>query len=136
MLNQWTGLGRLTKDPELRTTTSGIAVASFTLAIDRDYKDRNGDKLTDFVSVTAWRSTAAFVQKYFHKGQLACVTGSLQSDKWVDDQGNNRVSWKIVADNVYFAGSRPADSSGEPPPLKEPEFTDLTDDEASGELPF
>lgn len=136
MLNQWTGLGRLTKDPELRSTSSGVAVASFTLAIDRDYKGQNGDRPTDFVQVTAWRSTASFVHKYFHKGQMACVCGRLQGEKWVDDSGTNRVSWKIVADSVYFAGGRPVDDAGEPPPLRQPEMTDLTDDEASDELPF
>ncbi len=114
MLNHITIMGRLTRDPELRTTQSGINVASFTVAVDRDFSGRDGgERQTDFIDCVAWRSTGEFVSKYFHKGSMIVVAGRLQSRKWQDRDGNNRTSWEIVTDNVYFGESRrDSESSG------------------------
>ena len=107
MLNHITVMGRLTRDPELRTTQSGVSVASFTVACDRDFGGRDGgERQTDFIDCVAWRSTGEFVSKYFHKGSMIVVSGRLQSRKWQDREGNNRTSWEINADNVYFGESR------------------------------
>ena len=107
MLNQITIMGRLTRDPELRRTGSGIAVASFTVAVDRDFgKNENGEKETDFIDCVAWRQTGEFVSKYFTKGRMAVVSGRLQVRKWKNDQGENRYSTEVVAENVYFGDSK------------------------------
>ena len=105
MLNQINLMGRLTAEPDYRTTQSGVAVARFTLAVERNYQ-QNRQKQTDFFEVTAWRGTADFVQKYFHKGQLVAVTGSVQSDNYTDKDGNKRKSWSVQAQQVYFAESK------------------------------
>ena len=99
MLNHIVLMGRLTRDPELRRTGSGIAVASFTLAVDRDFASQGGEKETDFVDIVAWRSTAEFVSKYFTKGRMAVVSGRLQIRNWQDKEGNKRRSAEVVADN-------------------------------------
>ena len=114
MLNHITIMGRLTRDPELRRTGSGIAVASFTLAVDRDYSPRDGgERETDFIDCVAWRQTGEFVSKYFTKGRMAVVSGRLQIRGWTDKDGNKRRSAEVVADNVYFGDSkRDGDSSG------------------------
>ena len=107
MLNHITIMGRLTRDPELRTTQAGVSVVSFTVACDRDFGGRDGgERQTDFIDCVAWRSTGEFVSKYFHKGSMIVVSGRLQSRKWQDRDGNNRTSWEINADNVYFGESR------------------------------
>ena len=107
MLNHVTLMGRLTRDPELRRTGSGIAVASFTLAVDRDFAPKDGgDRETDFVDCVAWRQTGEFVSKYFTKGRMAVVSGRLQIRSWTDKDGNKRRSAEIVADNVYFGDSK------------------------------
>lgn len=107
MLNHIVLMGRLTADPELRRTGSGIAVASFTLAVDRDFTNKeSGTKETDFIDIVAWRSTAEFVSKYFAKGRMAVVSGRLQIRRWQDKDGNNRRSAEVVADNVYFGDSK------------------------------
>lgn len=107
MLNHITVMGRLTRDPEMRRTGSGISVANFTLAVDRDFADKqSGQKETDFVDCVAWRQTADFVGKYFRKGNMMAVSGRLQSRKWTDKDGNKRTSWEVQADNVYFAESK------------------------------
>lgn len=105
MLNQINLMGRLTAEPDYRTTQSGVAVARFTLAVERNYQ-QNGQKQTDFLEVTAWRGTADFVQKYFHKGQLVAVTGSVQTDNYTDKDGSKRKSWSVQAQQVYFAESK------------------------------
>lgn len=105
MLNLMILQGRLTKEPELRTTQSGVNVASFTVAVERDYQN-GGEKQTDFIDCVAWRGTGEFVSKYFHKGSMIVVSGKLQSHKWQDREGNNRVSWEVNADSVYFGESR------------------------------
>lgn len=114
MLNRIVLMGRLVKDPELRHTQSGVAVASFRLACDRDFANQQtGEKEADFIDIVAWRSTGEFVSKYFSKGRMAVVAGRLQMRNWTDNQGNKRVSAEIVADNVYFGDSkRDGDSGG------------------------
>ena len=107
MLNHITIMGRLTRDPELRRTGSGIAVASFTLAVDRDFSPRDGgERETDFIDCVAWRQTGEFVSKYFTKGRMAVVSGRLQIRSWTDKDGNKRRSAEVVADNVYFGDSK------------------------------
>lgn len=106
MLNHIVLMGRLTRDPELRRTGSGIAVASFTLAVDRDFAAQGAEKETDFVDIVAWRNTAEFVSRYFTKGRMAVVSGRLQIRNWTDKEGNKRRSAEVVADNVYFGDSK------------------------------
>ena len=148
-------MGRLVRDPELRHTGSGTAVASFTLAVDRDYKTQNGEKETDFIDIVAWRSTAEFVSKYFTKGSMAAVSGRLQIREWTDREGGKRTTAEVVADNVYFGESkrrdggdtsRPAAPSASAPahrgsyggydnvPQGGSAFSELDDDD--GDLPF
>lgn len=145
MLNHITIMGRLTRDPELRRTGSGIAVASFTLAVDRDFPNKEtGEKETDFIDCVAWRQTGEFVSKYFTKGRMAVVSGRLQIRKWQNDQGENRYSAEVVADNVYFGDSKREGNTGNTPtpapsytPPVTPDASDfalLDDDDA--QLPF
>ena len=147
MLNRVVLMGRLTRDPELRRTQSGTAVASFSLAVDRDFKSRSGEKETDFIDIVAWRNTAEFVSKYFAKGRMAVVEGRLQIREWKDRDGNNRRTAEVVADNVYFGDSKRDGQSGgdyAPPAYGSPVgsytapmgggFAELEED--GGELPF
>ena len=159
MLNRIILMGRLTRDPELRHTGSGTAVASFSLAVERDFRDKtSGQRTTDFIDIVAWRQTGEFVSKYFTKGRMAVVEGRLQMRDWQDRDGNKRRSAEVVADNVYFADSRrdadnqdggytpaasgytPAPSSYAPPANQNygsgpaSDFAELSDDD--GELPF
>ena len=134
MLNKIILMGRMTRDPELRRTQSGTAVASFSLAVDRDYKSQSGEKETDFIDIVAWRSTAEFVSKYFSKGRMAVVEGRLQVRDWTDQNGGKRRSAEVVADNVYFGDSRRADAA---PTVAEPGGNqELAEDDSDGELPF
>ncbi len=114
MLNHIVLMGRLVKDPELRYTQSQVPVASFTVAVDRDFGGRDGgERQTDFIDCVAWRQTGEFVSKYFQKGRMIVVSGRLQSRKWQDREGNNRTSWEVSADNVYFGDSkRDSDAGG------------------------
>lgn len=116
MLNHITIMGRLTKDPELRRTGTGVAVTSFTLAVDRDYSGKEGgEKETDFIDCVAWRNTGEFVAKHFTKGRMAVASGRLQIRSWTDKEGNKRRTSEVVADNVYFADSkRDTESSSAP----------------------
>ena len=133
MLNKVVIMGRLTRDPELRRTQSGTAVTSFTVACDRDFKDRNsGEKATDFIDVVAWRQTAEFACNYFAKGRMAIVEGRLQIRDWKDKDGNNRRSAEIIADNIYFGDSK---KDNEPRYDAAPQEYAEVDDEAV-ELPF
>lgn len=139
MLNHIVLQGRLTRDPELRHTQSGIAVASFTLAVDRDFASRDGgERQTDFIDIVAWRNTAEFVSKYFAKGRMAVVSGRLQMQDWTDRDGGKRRSAEVVADNVYFGDSKREESDSRepenPPPVTPADFTEMDDDD--GELPF
>ena len=115
MLNHITIMGRLTREPELRHTQSQTAVASFTLAVDRDFQSRDsGEKQTDFINCVAWRSTADFVSKYFHKGDPIGVEGSIQTREYEDKTGARRTAVEIVTDNVFFVGGRGGASQGMP----------------------
>ena len=147
MLNHITIMGRLTRDPELRRTGSGIAVASFSLAVDRDYSPRDGgDRETDFIDCVAWRQTGEFVSKYFTKGRMAVVSGRLQIRSWTDKDGNKRRTAEVVADNVYFGDSKREGEGGSfnaapafggySAPASNPasDFAMLDDDDA--QLPF
>lgn len=112
MLNHITIMGRLTRDPELRQTSSQTSVASFSLAVDRDFGGRDGgEKQTDFINCVAWRSTAEFVSKYFTKGSMAVVSGRLQIRPWEDKNGNKRESAEVVVENIYFGESRRSSGS-------------------------
>ena len=107
MLNKIFIMGRLVRDPEMRHTQNGTPVTSFTLAVDRDFKDKqSGERATDFIDCIAWRGTAEFVCNYFGKGRMAVVEGSLQIREWKDKDGNNRRSTEVVADSVYFGDSK------------------------------
>lgn len=148
MLNKIFLMGRLTRDPELRRTQTGTPVASFSLAVDRDFKDKaTGERSTDFIDVVAWRQTAEFVSRYFTKGRMAVVEGRLQIRDWTDREGGKRRSAEVVADNIYFGDSKrdgetggasfsrpaaPADYGM--PPVGGDQFAELADDD--GELPF
>ena len=146
MLNKILLMGRLTRDPELRHTQTGTAVASFTLAVDRDFKDKNsGERATDFINVVAWRQTGEFVSRYFTKGRMAVVEGRLQMRDWTDKDGNKRTSAEVLADSVYFGDSKKesepgcnsgytASPSGYGSPAGDNQFAELSDDD--GELPF
>ncbi len=107
MLNHIVLMGRLTRDPELRRTGSGTPVASFAIAVDRDFSNKeSGEKETDFIDIVTWRNTAEFVSKYFTKGRMAVVSGRLQVRAWTDNEGNKRRTYEVVADNVYFGDSK------------------------------
>ena len=113
MLTHITIMGRLTRDPELRRTGSGVAVASFTVAVDRDFGGRDGgEKETDFIDCVAWRQTGEFVSKYFTKGRMIVVSGRLQIRSWTDKDGNKRRTAEVVADNCYFGDSKRDGDSG------------------------
>ena len=130
MLNHITLAGRLTADPELRRTQSGIAVASFNLAVDQDYKAQNGERGVDFIPIVAWRSTAEFAEKYFEKGQMAIVSGRLSTRRYEDKNGNKRMAYEVVASNIYFAGSKAKNETDFAPQT----FDNISDDDS--DLPF
>ena len=161
MLNRIMLMGRLTRDPELRHTQTGTAVASFSLAVDRDFKDKQtGEKTTDFIDVVAWRNTAEFVSRYFTRGRMAVVEGRLQLRDWTDKDGNKRRAAEVIAENIYFGDSKrdgdagnyappaggnysaptgggysaPAAPAGYSAPSGGDQFAELSDDD--GELPF
>ena len=143
MLNHITIMGRLTRDPELRYTQSQTPVASFTLAVDRDFGSRDGgEKQTDFIDCVAWRQTAEFVSKYFTKGSMAVVSGRLQIRDWTDREGGKRRSAEVVVDNMYFGESRSSSyssygnsgSAGKSSAPAASAFAEL--DDGDGELPF
>ena len=136
MLNHIVLMGRLTRDPELRHTGNGTAVASFSLAVDRDYKGQSGEKETDFVDIVAWRSTADFVSKFFTKGRMTVVEGRLQLRDWTDKDGGKRRSAEVVAEHGYFGDSKQrfeSDTASAPPASGD--FREIPEDE-EGELPF
>lgn len=141
MLNRIFLMGRLTRDPELRRTQTGTPVASFSLAVDRDFKDKQtGERTTDFIDCVAWRQTAEFVSRYFTKGRMAVVEGRLQIREWTDKDGGKRRSAEILVDNMYFGDSKRDDNgpsyapSGSYSQTQQDGFEELSDDD--GELPF
>ena len=153
-MNQVILMGRLTRDPELRHTQSGLPVASFSLAVDRRFGGRDGERQTDFIDCVAWRQTAEFLSKYFTKGRMCAVHGTLQIRDWQDKEGNKRRSAEVVVDNVYFCGDKreggasggggynqyddrhapPIDDGYSASPASGSDFAELDDDD--GELPF
>ena len=148
MINNVVLMGRLTADPELKTTQSGISVTSFSIAVERNYAPKGQERQTDFINVVAWRQTAEFVTRYFHKGSMIAVEGSIQTRKYQDKNGNNRVAVEIVANNVSFCGSKAESGTGSPDGGYQPaarqtasyqtagadDFEELPDDE--DDLPF
>ena len=137
MLNTVALMGRLAADPELKTTQSGIAVTSFRIAVDRTYQPKDQEKITDWIDVVAWRNTAEFVTRYFHKGSMIAVQGSIQTRSYTDRDGNRRTAVEVVADNVFFGESKRNDSA----PVSTPDVSKAAPDdfeEISGddELPF
>ena len=106
MLNSAIIMGRLTADPELKKTQSGTSVTAFTVAVDRRYQKSGEEKQTDFISVVAWRQTAEFIEKYFSKGSMIAVRGSIQTRRYEDNNGNKRTAVEVVADEVSFCGSK------------------------------
>ena len=149
MLNRIFIMGRLVKDPELRTTNTGTPVVSFTLAVDRDFKPKDGEKATDFLDCVAWKNTAEFVSKYFAKGRMAIVEGRLQIRDWTDKDGNKRRTAEIVADQVFFGDSKREetgsfgdtggtyDAQSVAQPMEQTGgFTEIASGDDDGDLPF
>lgn len=133
MLNHIAIHGRLTRDPEMRQTQSGVSVCNFTVAVDRSFARQGEDRQTDFFDVVVWRGLADMVGKYFTRGKEIVVTGEMQSRKWQDKDGNNRVSWEIQANSVDFCGSKGGASQVESPAVNA-EFAEISEDDE--ELPF
>lgn len=138
MLNKAILMGRLTRDPELRYTQNNTPVTSFSIAVERSYGEK-GKRETDFIDIVCWRKTAEFVQRWFGKGRMICVCGSIQNRKWQDKNGNNRVSTEVVAESVDFCGEKKNDnneggSAGYPEVEPYDEFTEMTADDE--EVPF
>ena len=148
MLNRVVLMGRLTANPELKQTTGGVSVVSFSIACDRNFADKSGNRACDFINIVAWRSTAEFVCKYFSKGRMIALEGSIQTRNYEDKQGNKRTAFEVVADQVFFADSKQADrpaaaSFPTPDTFQEPakgqsfsvgDFEEIDADD--GELPF
>ena len=149
MLNHITLMGRLVRDPELRRTGSGVAVASFCVAVDRDYQSKDGgERKADFITCVAWRQTGEFISKYFAKGRMIVVDGRLEMRDWTDKEGNKRTTAEVIVDNAYFGDSkRDGDNSGSytapaapayggysAPAAPASDFAMLDDDDA--QLPF
>lgn len=134
MLNKITLMGRLTKDPEMRYTQNQTPIASFALAVERDFPDKDtGGKQADFINCIAWRNTADFISKYFKKGTMAVVSGRLQIRNWKDKNGDNRQTAEVVVDSIYFGEGKKTDSNEQSAEDYQPKFQELSDD---GDLPF
>lgn len=140
MLNIVTILGRLVRDPELRHTNSGKSVCSFTMAVDRDFKNGNGEKEVDFIDCVAWGNTADFVSRYAEKGRLLIASGRLQIREWTDKEGNKRRNAEVITSNVYFGDSKKKITQEEQAANFEQPTGDVAGfveiDSADGELPF
>lgn len=133
-------IGNLTADPELKSTTSGVSVCSFSIAVNRKY-NKDGNNEVDFITIQTWRQTAEFVTKYFKKGKPILVCGQLQTRSWTDNQGNKRYATEVVADEVSFVGNNESstDAKSQPQPYmpsaytSQPQFEEVPND---GDLPF
>ena len=139
MYNRVGIMGRFAQAPELRYAQNGAAMVTFTLAVDRDYKDKDsGERTTDWIDCIAWRKTGEFVHRYFTKGRMALVEGRIQVRNWTDKDGNKRKSTEVVVDEIYFADSPPAKRTGADScpavPPQQPAYHEIPDDD--GELPF
>ncbi|MBD5083074.1 MAG: single-stranded DNA-binding protein [Clostridiales bacterium] len=145
MINSVVIMGRLTFDPELRTTPNGISVVRFQVACDRNFSRSGEDRKTDFIDVTAWRQTAEFVSRYFRKGSMIAVEGSIQTDSFTDKDGNKRKTVQVVANNVSFCGSKAESGTASNPVFSQPapsyasadnsDFEEISDDDED-DLPF
>lgn len=135
MLNTITLQGRFTETPVLKTTNNGAAVTAFTLAVPRDYKTKDGQEITDFITCVAWRQTAEFICKYFDKGSAATVNGSLESRKFEDSNGNKRTAYEVKVEKIYFAGGKKSDNGQQATQQAAPaqDFEEIADD---SDLPF
>ena len=140
MLNKIILMGRLGRDPEVRYTQSGTPMASFSLAVDRDFVDQaTGRRPTDWIEVAAWNAKAKFVQQYFRKGHLAVVEGRLQIRDWTDKEGAKRRTAEVVADQIYFAGAKtapPSEGNADERSLPAPPAQEFMEQDDEGELPF
>lgn len=138
MLNHITLMGRLTRDPELRRTSSGIACCNFSLACERDIAStQTGQRETDFIDCVAWRNAAEFVSKYFSKGSMAAVSGRLQVRSWTDKNGNSRRTAEILCDNIYFGSTKTAaTTAATEPQAPGEEYPELTDTDEGLPFPF
>lgn len=144
MINSVVLMGRLTYDPELRTTPTGLSVVRFQIACDRNYQARGEERKADFIDVTAWRQTAEFVSRYFRKGSMIAIEGSIQTDNFTDKDGNKRKSVTVVANNVSFCGSKAESTTNPNPAFAQPapsyasadnsDFEEIVDDD--DDLPF
>lgn len=144
MINSVVIMGRLTFDPELRTTPSGVSVVQFQVAVDRNFQRQGEERKTDFIDVTAWRQTAEFISRYFRKGSMIAVEGSIQTDNFTDNSGNKRKSVRVVANNVSFCGSKAENAVNTNPAYSQPapsyasadnsDFEEIVDDDE--DLPF
>lgn len=144
MINSVVLMGRLTFDPELRTTPSGVSVVQFQVAVDRNFQRQGEERKTDFIDVTAWRQTAEFISRYFRKGSMIAVEGSIQTDNFTDNSGNKRKSVRVVANNVSFCGSKAESAVNTNPAYSQPapsyasadnsDFEEIVDDDE--DLPF
>ncbi len=133
MINKAVLMGRLTKAPELRYTQSNVPVTAFALAVERNYAGPDGTRPTDFINCVAWRSTGEFVSKYFGKGDLIAVSGSIQTRKYTDKDGINRVAVEVIVDEVSFTGEKKERQTAPTPVLPRGDFADIADDD---DLPF
>ena len=138
-LNHIVLMGRITADPEVKTTNSGLSVISFSVACDRNY-GKDQEKQTDFIPCTAWRQTAEFIGKYFHKGSMIAVEGAMQSRKYTDKDGKNRVVYEVLVDRVHFTGER-SNASAPDAGFSEAKnyaemYTPVSDPSSTGDLPF
>jgi len=115
-LNKIVIIGRLTRDPELKSTNAGTSVCNFSVAVDRTYRDKEGNRPTDFFDISVFGATAEFVSKYFKKGSSIAVSGAMESRKFVDKDGNNRIAWSLHADEVNFCGSKSENNGGSQKP--------------------
>lgn len=144
MINSVVIMGRLTFDPELRTTPSGVSVVQFQVAVDRNFQRQGEERKTNFIDVTAWRQTAEFISRYFRKGSMIAVEGSIQTDNFTDNSGNKRKSVRVVANNVSFCGSKAESAVNTNPAYSQPapsyasadnsDFEEIVDDDE--DLPF
>lgn len=144
MINSVVLMGRLTFDPELRTTPSGVSVVQFQIAVDRNFQRQGEERKADFIDVTAWRQTAEFISRYFRKGSMIAVEGSIQTDNFTDNSGNKRKSVRVVANNVSFCGSKAESTVNTNPAYSQPapsyasadnsDFEEIVDDDE--DLPF
>lgn len=132
MLNKVVLMGRFTKDPELRATGTGTSVASFTIAVDRDFKGQNRERETDFINCVAWKGTAEFISKYFKKGSMAALEGSIQTRSWDNNEGKKSFATEVIVNNIYFGESK-RDAAFNEPVSDIPPASSFGDDE---DLPF